>query len=241
MKKLLKLLKGQRHICFLDFEGTQFTSEMIALGGILVTLDKNGNVIKQKQPIEIYVKAKNKIGKFVENLTGIHQDKLDKVGVSFAEAMKELKKYCGASFKNCVFMTFGNHDMKIMNQSISYNLDSPTQITSVFHKNYCDYQAFISTYVKDKENNPLSLSNYLNLFGVEFKGTQHDAKDDAVNLMRLYQAFLDNKELVLDEYLKTLSNLRHMPEPIKITITKLALGEEVSSKEFVDLVRSELQ
>lgn len=232
MKKISKVLKNYNHICFLDFEGTQFSSEMIAFGGTLVTLNKKGEIKKSKTPILCYVKAKNKIGRFVENLTGIKQEKLDKVGVPFSEAIKILKKYCGIYFNKTIFMTFGTHDLKILTQSVAYNLDSPKDLVSVITKNYVDFQAIISEFIKDDGNNPLSLANYLNLFELDFSGTQHDPKDDAVNLSRLYDAFLKRGDIVLPNYLRTLKNTRHLPEPIRRTIVNLASGNNVSSKEF---------
>ena len=241
MKRINKVLKGYRHICFLDFEGTQFSCEMIAFGAILVTIDKKGFISKEKHPIEFYVKSKNKIGKFVEELTGINEDKLNKVGIPFSQAMREIKKYCGANFNKTIFMTFGNHDMKILNQSISYNLDSPKQITEIIHKNYVDFQAIISEYIKDKDNNPLSLANYLNLFNIGFKGTQHDPKDDAINLARLYQAFLKSQDIVLENYLRTLSQIKHLPNPIKNAINKLASGKNVSAEAFKNDCKEELK
>lgn len=42
MKNVLKKLKGRHYLCFLDFEGTQFSHEMIAYGAVLVTIDKKG-------------------------------------------------------------------------------------------------------------------------------------------------------------------------------------------------------
>lgn len=241
MKILTKLLKGRRHICFLDFEGTQYTSEMIAFGGIIATVDKNGVIKNYRKPIEFYVKAKNKIGRFVEELTGIKQAKLDKVGIPFSRALKEIKQYCGINFKKTVFMTFGNHDMKILNQSISYNLDTPKDITEVIHHNYVDYQSIISDYVRDETGNPYSLANYLNIFDLEFSGTQHDPKDDAINLMRLYDAFSKKQDIVLKEYLKALSSTRHLPSPIKKATEKLSKGEDVSSQDFISYCEDDLK
>ena len=40
--------------------------------------------------------------------------------------------------------TFGNHDMRILSQSISYNFDFPKEIVSQIQKNYFDYSVFIS-------------------------------------------------------------------------------------------------
>ena len=232
MKKIQKLLKKHKYICFLDFEGTQFSHEMIAWGATLATLDKNLKIKSHKKPFKVYVKAKNKIGHFVENLTGITQRDLDRVGVPFAKAMKDLKKYCGHAFNKCSFMTFGNHDMKILSQSFAYNLDAPGEITSVIQKNFIDFQAVISEFIKDDNNNPFSLENYLSLFGVEFKGKAHSPEYDAYNLMNLYNEFLNKKDIVLEEYLKVLTKVNHLPEPIKRSVAKLAKGEDVSGEEF---------
>ena len=84
MEKVRRLLRGYRHICFLDFEGTQFSHEMIAFGAMLTTVDKNGLIVKEKKPIKYYVKCKNQIGKFVKNLTGITEKDLEKHGVARA-------------------------------------------------------------------------------------------------------------------------------------------------------------
>lgn len=237
MNKINKALKGSSSICFLDFEGTQFTGEMIALGAYFVSLNKNGTIKRNKNPIMVYVKCKNKIGKFVEELTGINQSHLDKYGVSFSIAMKELESYCGMKFPKTAFVTFGNNDIRILNQSISYNLDSSKEITSVIHKKYIDFQAIISEFIKDDSANPLSLSNYCELFEIGFDGTKHNPKDDAVNLARLYQAFLTRKDIVLDNYLKTLQKTRHLPDPIQKATIKLASGEDVSANDFVNLCK----
>ena len=241
MKKVQRLLKGYRHICFLDFEGTQFSHEMIAFGAIFVTLDKNGLIAKQKKPIRQYVKCKNPIGKFVVNLTGITQKDLDKYGIGFAEAIKEIKKYCGINFKKSIFMTFGNHDIRILNQSSSYNLDSPRDLCDVIKKNYVDFQAIISEFVKDDNGNPLSLSHYLELFNVEFDGQAHDPLYDAVNLARLYNIFLKEKDKVLEQYLKVLGRNNFGPQPVTLAVHKLVNGETVTPEEFNELVKDYLK
>ena len=237
MEKLQRLLKGNRHICFLDFEGTQFSHEMIAFGACFVTIDKNGFIAKEKRPIKQYVKAKNKIGKFVKDLTGITEKDLEKYGVDFASAIKEIKKYCGLNFKKTTFMTFGNHDIRILNQSTSYNLNSPKDLCDVIKKNYVDFQSVISEFIKDNNGNPLSLTHYLELFNVEFDGKAHDPLYDALNLGKLYNAFLKNKEIVLEQYMKVLSRANFGPQPVSKAIRKLVNGETVTPTDFTDLIR----
>lgn len=114
MKKMQSLLKGHHYICFLDFEGTQFSHEMIAIGAVLATLDRKGFIKREKDAFKIYVRPKNKVGTYVSNLTHITDELLAKEGVSFYKAMNELRNYLGSAFKKCSFMTFGNHDYRIL-------------------------------------------------------------------------------------------------------------------------------
>lgn len=232
MKKFEKLLKCHNHIAFLDFEGTQYSHEMIAIGAILVSIDKKGYIKKAKEPFKIYVKAHNKIGKYVTELTGISEEKLQADGVSFNTAMLEFKKYMGLNLKKSSFVTFGNHDMRILNQSISYSFDFPKEVCSAIQKNFIDFSAFLSEFVKDQNGNPLSLHKYCELYGVQETGTAHDPEADAINLAYLYDAVMKNPDLTVEEYKKVLQKPHHMPDPIAKVIIKLAQGEDVTVQEF---------
>ena len=239
-KKLQQILKGHKVLVFMDYEGTQFSHEMIALGAILVVIDpKTGRIKKKKAPFKTYVKAHNKIGSYVERLTGIKEDLLKEKGVSFNDAMKAFKSYCGLNFKKATFITYGNHDMRILGQSIAYNLTYPKDVTSQIQKNYFDYSVFIGEFIRDDKGNPLSLIHLCELFSVPEAGTAHDPAIDAINLANLYDAFLEKKDLVIDEYrkhIKTHSN--HLPTPIHNAIVKLASGEDVSAAEFSEELKN---
>ena len=241
-KKLLKGLKNHKVLVFLDFEGTQFSHEMIAIGGVCVTIDmKTGRIKRRKDPFKIYVRAKNKIGGYVVQLTGITENILKEKGVVFDTAMKQLKKYVGLNFKKATFITFGNHDLRILNQSIAYNLAYPKDITSQIQKNYFDFSAFISEFIRDEKGNPLSLVRYCELFGVPEAGTAHDPEVDAINLANLYDAFLSNINLVAEEYKKHLRlHSGNLPYPVEQAIIKLASGENVTAKEFEDNIKEYL-
>ena len=167
MKKFERLLKGHKSLVFLDFEGTQFSHEMIAIGATHVVIDRNGYIKKHKKPFRIYVKAHNRVGKIVTDLTGITDEMLKQKGVSFFTAMSELKKYVGLSFRKSSFITFGSHDMKILSSSISYSFDFPKEIVQSIQQNYIDFSAFISEFMKDDKGNPLSLIKYCDAFGVK--------------------------------------------------------------------------
>ena len=241
-KKLLKCLRGNKVLVFLDFEGTQFSHEMIAIGGLAVTIDpRTGRIKKRKDPFKIYVRAHNKIGGYVTNLTGITEQTLKEKGVVFDTAMKALKKYVGLNFKKATYVTFGNHDLRILNQSIAYNLAYSKEVTSQIQKNYFDYSSFISEYIRDEKGNPLSLVHYCELFGVPEAGEAHDPEVDAINLANLYDAFLVNTNLVVEEYKKHLKlHNSNLPAPIAKAVVRLVSGETVTAQEFEDEIRKYL-
>ena len=91
--------------------------------------------------------------------------------------------------------------------------------------------------MEDDNGNPLSLSHYLELIGVEFDGTAHDPLYDAVNLGKLYNIFLIEKDIVLEQYLKVLKRGSFGPKPVSEAIHKLVNGEAVTPEEFVELIK----
>lgn len=237
MKRFAKYLKGRKHIAFIDFEGTQFSHEIIAIGAVLVTLDKNNNVKTYKEPFKIFVRAKNKIGKVVTDLTQITEEQLKNEAVSFYTALMTLKKYLGTRWKKCLFVSYGNQDLRMLNQSIAYNFEYPKDFCAQIQHNYCDILPLFSEFIRDENGNPLSLSRSCELFQVEMMEPNHDPCADAVNLARLYDAVNRNKDIVLEEYKKAVLKINHFPEPIKQVISTLLTDETVSANQFDDYIK----
>ncbi len=241
MKELEKHIQKRRSLCFLDLEGTQFSHEMIAIGAVKVDLAKDMTIKKYHKGFYTLVKAKNKIGKVVTDLTHITEDMTKKDGVSFRVAINELKKYLGINFTKTLFVTFGSHDLRILSQSLAYNLDASTDDVHLMIKHSFDLSDFISTFIKDENGNTYSLANMLKIFNVDFKGTQHNAYADALNLAYLYDAMLHNKAIMKVEYKKVLQKMRHLPSPVHQVIAKLASGESVSPEDFDKIVSDSLE
>ena len=241
MKKFERLLKGHKSLVFLDFEGTQFSHEMIAIGAMHVIIDRNGYIKKHKKPFRAYVKAHNRVGKIVTDLTGITDEMLKQKGVSFFTAMSDLKKYVGLSFRKSSFITFGNHDMKILSSSISYSFDFPKETVQCIQQNYIDFSAFISEFMRDDKGNPLSLVRYCEAFGVKEAGQAHDPAVDAENLAWLYDATMRKSSLLISEYKKVLKSFNHFPLPVSNVIKKLANNEPVTAKEFEEEIKKYIE
>lgn len=241
MKALTNLLQLRKTLCFMDLEGTQFTHEMIAIGAIKVEIRRDGSVRKIHKGMYTLVKAKNRIGKVVTDLTGITEADLREKGVSFRVAIDMLKKYMGHDYSKCLFVTFGNHDFRIMAQSLAHNLDVKKEDVEMVIKHQFDFAEFANNYVKDEKNNNLSLANMLKVFNIDFEGAQHNALADTLNLVYLYDAFIKNREILKNEYRKTLGMYRHLPQPIHQAIEKLANKENVSAEEFEKFVDDSLE
>ena len=241
MKALDKQLNHVKTLCFLDLEGTQFSHEMIALGAVKVNIRKDGTVKKIHRGIYTLVKSKNRVGKVVTDLTGITDNQLKNNGIPFRVAVDQLKKYMGRDFTKCKYVTFGSHDLRIISQSLAYNLDAKKEDVQVLIKHNFDFAEFASNYVKDENNNTYSLTNFLKVFNVEFRGSQHNALADALNLVYLYDAFLKNKDILEDEYMKVLAKMRHIPEPIHLILQDLLEKKSVTLEEFEQHVHESLE
>ena len=241
MKALDKHLNYVKTLCFLDLEGTQFSHEMIALGAVKVSIRKDGTIRKIHRGIYTLVKAKNKVGSVVTDLTGITDAQLKKDGISFRQTIDMLKKYMGRDYSKCKYVTFGSHDIRIISQSQAYNLDVKKEDVQILIKHNFDLSEFLSAYVKDENNNNYSLANFLKVFHLEFKGTQHNALMDAINLAYLYDAFLKNKDIVKEEYIKVLAKMRHLPDPVHDVLQQLVDKKNVSYEDFENYVDQSLK
>lgn len=237
MRHFNKISKNYKYLVFLDFEGTQYSHEIIAIGAVAVSLKSNGSIKKYYAPFKRYVKPKNPIGSFVTNLTGITENKIKKDGIRFSVMLKEFKEYLGRKYKHSLFVTFGNFDYKMLTQTCMYNLDTPKDIAEQIKQNTFDFLGFISGFIRDDKHNPYSLTNYCKLYGLEFEGVAHDPQYDALNLAYLYDAFLKNKDILVSEYGKFLATTLHSPEPIKQITKLLNDGETVTPETYQEIVK----
>lgn len=236
MKSLEKKINNSKVLCFLDLEGTQFSHEMIAIGAVKVYLRKDKTIKRICRGYYTLVKPKNRIGKVVTDLTGITEADIKKSGVPFRVALEGLKKYMRRDFTKSMYVTFGNHDLRILAQSLAHNLDVKKEDVQLLIKHNFDFADFASSYVKDENNNTYSLTNFLKLFHIDFEGTQHNALADAKNLAYLYDAFLKQKVIVKNEYKKVLSHARHLPEPVHDVVQALSEGKTVTPEDFEQFI-----
>lgn len=242
MKALKKMIGNKRTLIFIDFEGTQFSHEIIAVGAVKCTIDDSYNIIEEDEiGFKRYVTAQSKIGKVVTNMTKITEEELKEKGITVEQMFEELKQYIGINLSRCLFFTFGSNDIRMLISSISHSQPENEEIGKTMINNSRDLMTFISQYVRDDNLNTLSLVNFLKIYDISLTGEIHDPLNDAKDLCHLYQAFLTEKDILLQQYLKLLSLQRIFPEPIKNTIARLIDGQTVSSEEFIKSIVNYLE
>lgn len=233
MKFLENVLNCKRKLVFFDLEGTQTTSEIIAIAAIKVTLDAKYNVKKiDEKGFKKYVKSIGPIGPVVTRLTGINEDLLNDLGISYKKAFDQFMNYVGNDINDCMFVTYGNYDKKLLFETCkindSYRLDDVKRISS----NYVDLSMFLSKFMKDDKNNLLSLTECVEMLGGSFKGLKHDPMADTINLVQVYDLFTKNKNIVKDRYKRLISTDPKLPKPLQNVIKKLNSGQNVTPKDF---------
>lgn len=239
MKSLNEILKGASEVVFLDFEGTQFSQEIIAIGAIKATIDSKYQIKRKYPSFKIYVKSNGEVGKIVTKLTGIDDALLKNKGVGFFEALDKLKKYVGKNYKKMKYLTYGNFDMRLLHQtSIDNSLDDEF-IQSVY-KNHVDYANFLSRYVRSNKNDQISLLDGLKTFEVTPYGNPHDPEADAVNLMYLYEAVIKKRTILKEEYKKVLFNNTKLPRSMRIMLKKIRNGEKINRDTLDSLIEEDL-
>ena len=231
MEIFLKETKNVDALVFMDLEATSFTSEMIEIGAYLAEINKDGSIKKVHAPFKRYVKAKHQVGFHVAQLTGITDEKLRNEGEDFPAVLSSFRKYVGKFWDSCRFVTFSEHDMVIMKNTMAQYRDLNPSYARNIYRHHLDLQRLLDRYIQDQNGNPYSLTNYLKVFGLEFDGKAHDAIYDALNLLDLYKVAREGKEIFIKEYKNVLCGAKTRPV-VKEIIHMLSEGKTVTPEMF---------
>lgn len=231
MEIFLKETKTVDALVFMDLEATSFTSEMIEIGAYLAEINKDGSIKKVHAPFKRYVKAKHQVGFHVAQLTGITDEKLRNEGEDFPAVLSSFRKYVGKFWDSCRFVTFSEHDMVIVKNTMAQYRDLNPSYARNIYRHHLDLQRLLDRYIQDQNGNPYSLTNYLKVFGLEFDGKAHDAIYDALNLLDLYKVAREGKEIFIKEYKNVLCGAKTRPV-VKEIIHMLSEGKTVTPEMF---------
>lgn len=242
MIELNKIIRDYKHLVFLDFEGTQFSHEMIAIGAVRVDISLKTKHIKKIYPsFKRYVLAKENIGDIVTELTGINENMLKIKGIQFINVQEQLKKYIKIPYQKCLFVTFGSHDIRILNQTLQHNMKANKDDVKIMCHNYFDMSLFLSNYVRDEHGNPYSLQNYLKIFNIIPEGIAHDPSYDALNLAKLYEGMLNNPNILEQHYLELLNKRNNYPYPVQEIMKDILSGHDVNQSTLLEKIKEYIE
>ena len=241
MKLLTSKLNDATQIVFIDFEGTQLTQEIIAIGAVKCELDSKKQIKKFYKPFKVYVASEGVVGPFVENLTGITDLYLFQYGLNFEDAIEKFKNYVGKDLNFTSFMTFGGYDMRLLHETALLNNLEEDDFVNKIHKKNIDFNHIFSKFVRSDRNEQLSLADACKKFNVEIKGELHDPEYDAINLAYLYNAFLKEKTIVREEYLKVIKKNPHLPVPLVKALNKLIDEGSLDYKDLIKAIDEEIK
>ncbi len=239
MKEINRILNSFKSIVFIDFEGSQYGQEIIAIGAIKVDLDNKNLIKKTYNPFKCYIKIDEDVGDFITNLTGISNELLNKKGLSFNLAIKKLESYVGKD--SVKFFHYGNFDVHLLHNSRNKNKLNENEFIARILNNSIDFSKVLSHYVKSEKNTPLSLVDALRIFQTNIDQNLHDPETDAINLMHLYQSFLKKHTILKNEYIKVLKNSPSLANPFKKIIKKLESEQKVTYKDFISYIEEDLK
>lgn len=242
--KLLKDLVGQpKELIFLDLEGTQLSHETIAIGACAYYCDENLLPIPGKK-VKIFkklVKPQDEVGGVVTILTGITDEKLQKEGVSFHDALNELIAFSKCSGKK-TYITFGNQDLNMLYQSkIRANDQLSNDFFDHVKRNWFDLQAFVSRFVHDERHMTFSQAKLLQIYEAKDLKHAHDPLYDAENLMNLFIQVIKRPDITLKEFKKHLLSSKDFNIVVKPFMEDLLKGKDISAKEFNEAIEEYLK
>lgn len=235
MKILKNLLEDANHLLFLDFEGTQFSHEVIACGALLVDCDKSYMPIGQTSTFKCYIKADENVGNLVTTMTGITDEKLQKDGISFDDFLISLNHFLGNKTTKLKILTYGNQDTRMLLSSFK-RLKQPNKFQKEFVdfivSNTVDIGNFISKYLRGNKNEFISLIHLREFLGIEQSGPSHDPLVDSIDLYNIFKVLLNKKEILIEAYKKLLKSSSLVPFPLRRLISDLIDGKDVTSEDF---------
>ncbi len=240
MEQLKKALQGRKTLIFIDFEGTQFSHEIIASGLCKCRIDEDGKIVREDEGIILYTKARASIGSFITKMTSLTEDFIRENGITWEETIDRINDYIGTDLDDVVFVCFGSNDPRMVLESCRISHPDNSKEAKKWIPHFFDLMTFLSQYIRDEKGNTYSLLNFLKLYAVEPVGAAHNPLNDAINLKNLYRAAIDRPDILFEEYQKLLCRMKILPPPVRAIVQHLASGEDVSHEDFLKLVREYL-
>lgn len=156
-----------------------FFNEIIEIGAVMVDDDLD---VVDTFSVLIRSQLSNKLSGRVKDLTHISNEDMYG-GVSFNKAVSDFSKW--VSGKECIFMSWGNGDLRVMLDNLKFFSDIDT---IPFISGYVDLQKYCQQHLGLSNAQQIGLSAAATLFGVDVSEfSTHRALDDSLLSLRCFK------------------------------------------------------
>lgn len=195
LNELFLTFKENNHYIFFDFEASQYLHKPIQLG-IYITYFKN-NKFNILNKYDSYIKTDDKIGKYVEKLTSINKELLDKEGKDFKIVIKEIS-FLFSKYNNKTYISYSKQDKLILKNGINFNNLNEKFLYEEINRKHLDLEIYFSKLIK-KETGFYSLKSLLKIFNInEIEDNQfhNPLIDSKAMILLLNQLFLSKDRIM---------------------------------------------
>ena len=177
-------MKSNKCVVSIDLEMNQPSGKIIQIGISVGNIETYEHLGRKNWIVD----PKEEVTAFIENLTGITNDRIKIEGVPLEDASSSMFKYL-SEFDDVFInpVTWGGGDsIELRNQLENFDDRWP------FGRRWIDVKTLFVAWQMSRGEKPVGgLSKSMNKMGLVFDGRKHDAEDDAFNTLRMYFKFLE--------------------------------------------------
>ena len=228
-QEILRKLLPADCLVFFDLEATEIRHQAISFGMVGLK-KKSGKSLGE-------LKTEDNIGEFVENLTGITPELIEKEGKTFSEALVEILNLL-RPFSKKVYLSYSDSDMMILAHTIHKKINVEDNFFRMISNSYLDLQNYYSKRILSEKGKTLSLFKLASLLQVEEEDRKHDALSDSIVLKNVFLQYFKREDLVYPLAIRSLQTSVIGKEVKFYLLEEVLAGREVSLSSFEQKVRT---
>lgn len=238
-QEILRKLLPADCLVFFDMEATEIRHQAISFGmvGLKKKSGKSLGELEEAFSYHTYLKTEDNIGEFVENLTGITPELIEKEGKTFSEALVEILNIL-RPFSKKVYLSYSDSDMMILAHTIHKKINVEDNFFRMISNSYLDLQNYYSKRILSEKGKTLSLFKLASLLQVEEEDRKHDALSDSILLKNVFLQYFKREDLVYPLAIRSLQTSVIGKEIKSYLLEEVLAGREVSLSSFEQKVRT---
>lgn len=226
-------------LVFFDIEATQYSHKMISFGA-RITPKKPGELIPDQEGLSYsrYLHCDDKVGSYVEKLTGITDEKLKKEGLTLYEFIVEFTALL-RPFKRKVFVSYSRSDLKFLKTTLNFSDVTERDFYRFIYNSYFDLYDYFSKRIISKDGNSLSVEKLCDLFQIK-EDHFHRAINDADALYQIYKTYVSDEDRAVSLLYDNFESFQKLDEINKMIAMKVYKTGSASKEDLIRAIKEYL-